>query len=183
VRVLEAKPADLIFAGLPYNVNYSGSSRSKGKVRPGILNDNLGKFLYDMCVAMLAVAGGALYVAMSSSELHTLYKAFTDAGGHWSTYIIWAKDTFTIGRSPYHRQFEPVLFGWTIMGIGIGVDTHTFSSVPRLFAADFFGLCRIGFCERAVFPGDCKSDRLRLYATVNRAARNARVTLDYHFSP
>ena len=116
VMVLEGRPADLIFADLPYNVNYSGSPRSKTKARRRILNDNLGgdfgKFLYDMCVAMLAVAGGAIYIAMSSSELHTLYKAFTDAGGHWSTYVIWAKDTFTIGRAPYQRQFEPVLFGW-----------------------------------------------------------------------
>ncbi|MCU1338463.1 MAG: putative dna modification methylase protein [Bryobacterales bacterium] len=116
VRVLEGHPANLIFADLPYNVNYSGSPRSKAKARRRILNDNLGSdfgnFLYDICVAMLAVAGGAIYISMSSSELHTLYKAFSDAGGHWSTYIIWAKDTFTISRSPYQRQFEPVLFGW-----------------------------------------------------------------------
>jgi DNA modification methylase len=80
------------------------------------LNDDLGKdfgqFLYDSCVAMLAVAGGAMYISMSSSELHTLYKAFTDAGGHWSTFLIWAKDTFTLGRSDYQRQYEPILYGW-----------------------------------------------------------------------
>lgn len=115
--VLEHQPADLIYADLPYNVDYSGSPRSsKTRARRAILNDNLGsdfgKFLYDSCVAMLAVAGGAIYISMSSSELHTLYKAFTDAGGHWSTYLIWVKDTFTMGRSPYQRQYEIVLFGW-----------------------------------------------------------------------
>ena len=97
-------------------MNYSGSPRSKGKARRRILNDNLGsdfgKFLYDICVSMLAVAGGAIYIAMSSSELHTLYKAFTDAGGHWSTYLMWVKDVFTLGRSSYQRQYEPILFGW-----------------------------------------------------------------------
>jgi DNA modification methylase len=50
---------------------------------------------------------------MSSSELHTLYSAFIHAGGHWSTFIIWGKDTFTLGRSDYQRQFEPILYGWT----------------------------------------------------------------------
>jgi len=117
MTVLEQCPADLIYADLPYNVAYSGSPRSsQARARRPILNDNLGsefgKFLYDSCVAMLAVAGGAIYISMSSSELHTLYKAFTDAGGHWSTYLIWVKDTFTLGRSSYQRQFEPVLFGW-----------------------------------------------------------------------
>ena len=51
-------------------------------------------------------------MSMSSSELHTLQKAFVAAGGHWSTFIIWAKDRFTLGRSDYQRQFEPILYGW-----------------------------------------------------------------------
>jgi DNA modification methylase len=49
---------------------------------------------------------------MSSSELHTLLKVFQAAGGHWSTYIIWAKNTFTLGWSDYQHQFEPILYGW-----------------------------------------------------------------------
>jgi DNA modification methylase len=49
---------------------------------------------------------------MSSSELHTLQSAFLEAGGHWSTFIIWAKNTFTLGRSDYQRQYEPILYGW-----------------------------------------------------------------------
>jgi DNA modification methylase len=49
---------------------------------------------------------------MSSSELHTLFRAFTDAGGHWSTFVIWAKHHFTLGRSDYQRQYEPILYGW-----------------------------------------------------------------------
>jgi DNA modification methylase len=49
---------------------------------------------------------------MSSSELHRLYTAFTKAGGHWSTYVIWAKSMFTLGRSDYERQYEPILYGW-----------------------------------------------------------------------
>jgi hypothetical protein len=85
MMLLENRAADLIYADLPYNIDYSGSPR--GRARRPILNDNLGsdfgKFLYDSCVAMLAVSGGAIYISMSSSELHTLYKAFTDAGGHW----------------------------------------------------------------------------------------------------
>ena len=50
---------------------------------------------------------------MSSSELHNLWKAFTDAGGHWQTYVIWAKDAFTLSRSDYQHQFEPILHGLT----------------------------------------------------------------------
>ena len=58
------------------------------------------------------VTDGAVYICMSSSELHTLQKAFVAAGGHWSTFIIWAKHAFTVGRSDYQRQYEPILYGW-----------------------------------------------------------------------
>ena len=53
-----------------------------------------------------------MYVCMSSSELHTLQRAFAAAGGKWSTFVIWAKHTFTLGRADYQRQYEPILYGW-----------------------------------------------------------------------
>src|SRR5690606_41962597 len=49
---------------------------------------------------------------MSSSELDPLQAAFRAVGGHWSTFIIWAKNTFTLGRADYQRQYEPILYGW-----------------------------------------------------------------------
>jgi hypothetical protein len=49
---------------------------------------------------------------MSFSELHTLYTAFTKAGGHWCTFVIWGKNAFTLGRADYQRMFEPILYGW-----------------------------------------------------------------------
>jgi DNA modification methylase len=60
----------------------------------------------------VSVTKGAVYVCMSSSELHILQRAFTAAGGKWSTFVIWAKHTFTLRRSDYQRQFEPILYGW-----------------------------------------------------------------------
>lgn len=32
-------------------------------------------------------------------------------GGHWQTYIIWAKDRFTLSRTDYQQQFEPIMYG------------------------------------------------------------------------
>ena len=55
---------------------------------------------------------------MSSSELHTLQRAFTAAGGKWSTFVIWAKNTFTLGRADYQRQYESIVWLslWIIQG-------------------------------------------------------------------
>ncbi|WP_019562357.1 site-specific DNA-methyltransferase [Caldimonas manganoxidans] len=113
----DGERADMVFTDPPYNVNYANSARDKlrGKHRP-ILNDALGEgfydFLYDALAMIMAHTRGAIYVAMSSSELDTLQAAFRAAGGHWSTFIIWAKNTFTLGRADYQRQYEPILYGW-----------------------------------------------------------------------
>jgi DNA modification methylase len=116
-KVLAGGLADMVFSDPPYNVNYGATMKDKlrGKKRK-IANDDLGdgfeRFLRDACTNILAVTKGAIYICMSSSELHTLYRAFTEAGGHWSTFLIWAKNTFTMGRSDYQRQYEPILYGW-----------------------------------------------------------------------
>jgi DNA modification methylase len=108
---------DMTFTDPPYNVNYANTAKDKmrGKNRP-ILNDNLGDgfggFLMEACHNILTHTKGAVYIAMSSSELDTLQAAFRAAGGRWSTFIIWAKNTFTLGRSDYQRQYEPILYGW-----------------------------------------------------------------------
>jgi len=109
--------ADMVVTDPPYNVNYANSAKDKmrGKNR-AILNDNLGDGFYDFLLAALtptlAHCRGGIYVAMSSSELDVLQAAFRAAGGKWSTFIIWAKHTFTMGHADYQRQFEPILYGW-----------------------------------------------------------------------
>lgn len=116
-KLMDGQLADMSFMDPPYNVDYGNNAKDKmrGKDRR-IMNDALGEqfyqFLYDACVNLLLVTKGACYVAMSSSELHTLQKAWLDAGGKWSTFIIWAKNTFTLGRADYQRQYEPILYGW-----------------------------------------------------------------------
>jgi DNA modification methylase len=109
--LLAGETAHMTFTDPPYNVAYRAPGRDVE-----IANDNLGKgfaaFLEIACGQMLANTTGAVYICMSSSELHTLHAAFTKTGGHWSTFIIWGKDNFTLGRSDYQRQFEPILYGW-----------------------------------------------------------------------
>ena len=115
--LMAGEKAAMTFTDPPYGVNYANSAKDKmrGTNRP-ILNDNLGEdfepFLKAALTPMIAHCQGAIYIAMSSSELDTLQSAFRAAGGKWSTFIIWAKNTFTLGRSDYQRQYEPILYGW-----------------------------------------------------------------------
>lgn len=121
-KLMRDDRAAMIFTDPPYNVNYGSTMKDRIRYHAGtlggrkIMNDNLGdgfpRFLTDSLSNLLMFCQGAAYVCMSSSELHTLYNAFIAAGGKWSTFIIWAKNTFTLGRADYQRQYEPILYGW-----------------------------------------------------------------------
>lgn len=121
-KLMRDDRAAMIFTDPPYNVNYGSTMKDSIRYHAGtlggrkIMNDNLGdgfpQFLTDSLSNLLMFCHGAAYVCMSSSELHTLYNAFIAAGGKWSTFIIWAKNTFTLGRADYQRQYEPILYGW-----------------------------------------------------------------------
>src|SRR4029453_4898847 len=115
-RLMDGEVADMVFTDPPYNVDYTQKRKADKSGGRKIKNDALGlqfeDFLREASTNMINACRGAVYIAMSSSELHTLKRAFTDAGDHWSTFLIWAKQTFTLGRSDYQRQYEPILYGW-----------------------------------------------------------------------
>lgn len=141
-RLLEGQKADMCFTDPPYNVNYGNTLKGQneafyrtfdGKGERPILNDNLGEefypFLLNACENIIANTTGGCYVCMSSSELHTLQDAWVSAGGKWSTFIIWAKNTFTLGRADYQRKYEAILYGWPENGKRYFVDIRTESDV------------------------------------------------------
>lgn len=118
--LMDGQEAEMVFTDPPYNIDYTGGMGGDGKQhrRRRILNDKMSdqdfyNFLFSVCKNLLAHTKGAFYICMNSSELHTLHRAFTENGGHWQTYIIWAKHSFTLSRSDYQHQFEPIMYGLT----------------------------------------------------------------------
>ena len=76
-KVLAGGLADMIFTDPPYNVNYGATMKDKlrEKARRSTTTTSAAsfeQFLRDACANMLAVTKGAIYICMSSSELHTL---------------------------------------------------------------------------------------------------------------
>lgn len=121
----DAGSASMVFTDPPYNVNYGATMKDKLRHKTSsknagrkILNDHFKTsqefyaFLYSVIAAFKPYVSGDVYICMSSGELHTLQRAFMDCGGHWSDYIIWAKNAFTIGRANHQRQYEAILYGW-----------------------------------------------------------------------
>lgn len=165
--LLGGKQADMCFTDPPYNVNYGNTLKGQneafhrtfdGKGERPILNDNLGDaffpFLLKACQNIVQHTVGGCYICMSSSELHTLQKAWLDAGGHWSTFVVWVKNTFTLGRSDYQRQYEAILYGWPERGKRFFVEARNEADVweyPRPRRNDLHPTMKpIPLVERAI---------------------------------
>jgi len=118
LQLMDGKMAHVVFTDPPYNVDYGNHNNPRWGNHRKIENDNLSeadwnKFVEGWIKNVLSIAGGAIYICMSCKEWPNVQGSFVRLGGHWSTTIIWAKDRFVLGRSDYHRQYEPILYGWT----------------------------------------------------------------------
>lgn len=110
--LLAGERAVMAFTDPPYNVDYHGGKVERGRIENDALGKDFPAFLQRAMESLLRVTDGAVYVAMSSAEQHTLRAAFDAAGGHYSTWIAWVKENFAAGFADYRQQYEPILYGW-----------------------------------------------------------------------
>ena len=115
--LMAGEKAQMTFTDPPYNIKYDECCRNQiqRQGRP-ILNDDLGNnyadFLLNAFKHMLAVTDGACYVAFAKQETSTTIQAFEKAGGKFSAILVWVKNHFSLSKSDYHHQYEPLLYGW-----------------------------------------------------------------------
>ena len=122
-KLMVADRADFIFTDPPWNVNY-GAQKNHPSWKPRtILNDHMDDSSWrDFCTGIAtslfaaSKAGAPLYCVMSAQEWPVIDDALRTAGFHWSSTIIWAKDTLVLSRKDYHTQYEPIWYGWNAAG-------------------------------------------------------------------
>lgn len=105
--------ARLCFTDPPYGVDYTGKTGEALEIENDAMADpDYQKFLaaaFDLIAANLR---GAIYCAYATSRTRPVLAAWDAAGFHTSSTIAWVKDRFVLGRSDYHWQWEPILYGW-----------------------------------------------------------------------
>lgn len=124
-KLMGEEKADMLFTDPPWNVNYGAVKKGnpQGYKPRTILNDHMDADNWESFVAgfcgsfYMATKPGALaYVVMSAQEWPSIDKGLRDAKFHWSSTIIWVKDSLVLSRKDYHTQYEPIWYGWNEEG-------------------------------------------------------------------
>ena len=117
--LMDGKTTQLIFTDPPWNVDYGSDTNHPSWRSRQILNDKMSTedfhdFLLSAFENMVGVAdaGCMAYVVMSAQEWGNIMDVMQAAGFHWSSTIIWAKDSLVLSRKDYHTQYEPIWYGW-----------------------------------------------------------------------
>ena len=116
-RLMDGTTARMMFTDPPWNVAIGQDANPRHRQREGLANDDLSaadfRALLDGFLASAAThVTGDVYCVLGASEWPTLDAAMRQAGYHWSATIVWVKDMFVLGRSKYHRRYEPIWYGW-----------------------------------------------------------------------
>jgi DNA modification methylase len=112
-QLMNGKRSNLCLTDPPYNASYQGGTGMT------IMNDKMSsEAFYSFLLAAFTniynslVDGGAFYAFHSDAEKVNFYNATVNAGFHYSTTCIWAKNSLVIGRMDYQMQHEPVIYGF-----------------------------------------------------------------------
>lgn len=116
-HLMGTEVAQMCFTDPPWNVAIGVDGVPSHRKRKAMENDDLppaefALFLRTVTRLISLHLAGDIYCVMSAGEWPLIDASLREAGFHWSSTIIWVKDEFVLGRSKYHRRYEPIWYGW-----------------------------------------------------------------------
>ena len=138
-RLMAGVTARMMFTDPPWNVAIGSDSNPRHRQRAGLANDDLPPeefqaFLDAFIEAARPHIDGDVYCVLGASEWPRLDATLRDHGYHWSATVIWVKDQFVLGRSKFHRRYEPIWYGWhggSTSSFGSRRDLDDVWEIPR----------------------------------------------------
>jgi DNA modification methylase len=104
-KLMDGNKADMVFTDPPYGVDYKGINNDS--------RDGLEDLLRGVFANYIATAksGASIYCFHSDRCADVFHKVFREFF-HFSSMIIWAKNSLTLSQTDYQSQHEPCLYGW-----------------------------------------------------------------------
>jgi len=104
-RLMGSQKADMVFTDPPYGVDYKGIHNDSRNGLEELLRGAFANYL------TVCKSGASIYCFHSDKCADVFHKVFREFF-HFSSMIIWAKNSLTLSQTDYQSQHEPCLYGW-----------------------------------------------------------------------
>jgi DNA modification methylase len=103
--LMQSDKADMVFTDPPYGVDYKGINNDSRDGLEDLLRGAFANYFGH------SKSGAAIYCFHSDRCADVFHKVFREFF-HFSSMIIWAKNSLTLSQTDYQSQHEPCLYGW-----------------------------------------------------------------------
>jgi DNA modification methylase len=104
-ELMQSDKADMVFTDPPYGVDYKGINNDSREGLEDLLRGAFANYYGH------SKSGAAIYCFHSDRCADVFHKVFREFF-HFSSMIIWAKNSLTLSQTDYQSQHEPCLYGW-----------------------------------------------------------------------
>jgi DNA modification methylase len=104
-KLMDGQKADMVFTDPPYGVNYKGINNDSRAGLKELLDGAFGNMF------ATSKSGASCYIFHSdrcADIFHDCFRKFF----HFSSMIIWVKNSLTLSQTDYQSKHEPCLYGW-----------------------------------------------------------------------
>lgn len=108
-RLMDGKKADMCFTDPPYGVDYKGIKNDNKDGLFNLLDLSFGK------ISEYTKKGGAIYCFHADRTSNIFHEAFRKYF-HFSSMIIWVKNSLVLSQTDYQSIHEPCMYGWVDKG-------------------------------------------------------------------
>jgi DNA modification methylase len=145
-KLMDGQKADMVFTDPPYGVDYKGINNDSRDGLEDLLRSAFANYL------MASKSGASIYCFHSDRCADVFHKVFREFF-HFSSMIIWAKNSLTLSQTDYQSQHEPCLYGWMNNGTHSWHSDRKQTSVWRFDKERVVGHTTpkpVGLVERAI---------------------------------
>ena len=104
-RLMGGNKADMVFTDPPYGVDYEGINNDSRSGLEDLLRGSFSSYLIS------SKSGASIYCFHSDRCGDIFHKVFREFF-HFSSMIIWAKNSLTLSQTDYQSKHEPCMYGW-----------------------------------------------------------------------